>query len=468
MTAPDAASRTPWPILALCGILAVVAGCALFDLGLLIVQLTSAFPERMGLRGLAFTGGTLVLALAGLVVAFRAGRSRRVEIVAVGTGLALLVGLRLAFVAAVDAPLIADWLKYHQLALQVLDGGALVSDRPMGLPILMAAVYRVAGVDPRYVELVNAGAALATGLVVHHVARRAWGPRAGAVALVLYAIAPAQVLMTSLFSTETLYGLALVVVVALVAGAQPARALTGAFVLSVSQLMRTTSVALAPVTWFLAVRWRRPGQPAAIAGLLAVAGLTLGLLPVLVGTTLSGRPSMASSSHVWWTLYIGANQETGGKWNEADMGRVGGTAGTPESDRLARQLALERIGADPLGTAALYVRKVPTTWGDARYATRWVFLAMPDPDARTVGVAALLSSIGWAATTTLAAAGAWLDRRRAARATVLVAAMVASMVLAHAVLEASARFHDPTVPILSVVAGVGLVRVVDGLRRQVP
>ncbi len=467
MTAPAAAPRTAWPTLVLCGVLAVVAGCAVFDLGLLVTQLAAAFPERMGPQGLAFTGGVLAVALAGVAVALRAGRSRRDEALAVASGLALLVGLRVAFIAVVDAPLIADWLRYHQLALQVLDGGSLVSDRPMGLPVLMAAVYGIAGVDPRYVELVNLGAALLTGLVVHRVARRAWGPAAGAVGLTLYAVAPAQVIMTSLFSTETLYGLMLAVVVGLVAGTEPARALAGAFVLSFSQLVRTTSIALAPVTWFLAVRWRRPGQRAAVAGLLAVVGLVLGLLPVIIGTTVAGRPSVSSSSYVWWTLYIGANQETGGKWNEADIARVGGVAGTPEADRLARQLALERIGGDPLGTAVLYVRKIPTTWGDARYAARWVFLAMPEPDARAVGVSALLSSVGWAATTTLAAIGAWLERRRPARATVLVAAIVGSMVLAHAVLEASARFHDPTVPILSMVAGAGLARLVDARRSRV-
>ena len=50
---------------------------------------------------------------------------------------------------------------------------------------------------------------------------------------------------------------------------------------------------------------------------------------------------------------------------------------------------------------------------------------------------------------------------------VLVAAIVGSMVLAHAVLEASARFHDPTVPILSMVAGAGLARLVDARRSRV-
>jgi Gpi18-like mannosyltransferase len=286
------------------------------------------------------------------------------------------------------------------------------------------------------------------------------------VALCLYAVAPAQILMTSVLGTEIIYGALLVAATwATLRFVSWKGASTGGLLLGMSQYVRSTSLVLLPV--LLAAAWMlgrpTPGSRRShLDGLgrvtiMAIAFLVI-LLPVAAwNTQLLGWPSVSTSSFQNWELLLGTNQVYDGRFNAADVALVGGTPGTAEAEAIAGQLAWERIRDDPLGTAGLFARKFPQAWADEHYGARWALYESPGSNPVVVQAAVLLSQAWLAVLAVLAAIGFWSARRRPAPAMTATAALLLVYAIALMPLEANPRYHAPMVPLLCIPAAFGAV-----------
>ncbi len=447
------------PRSALVLLLAAMAAVAVGDLLEVVARLRMGLDASVGGGGLALTlAAVLASALLILWLTRRPVRDR-LDPAALLVGLGLLLALRVVAVLLVDAPLIVDWRRYHELAVSISQGGDWFASRPSGYALLVSVGYRVFGPSPAVGEWLNVGLGLASGLLIYAVALRAAGSRAAGVALLLYAVAPAEILMTPVLGTEIAYGTVLVGVawVLLAAPLSVVRAAVAGAALGASQYVRATSQVLAPVLAIGAGWLAAPGRRLLI-GLAFAASFAAVLPPVVVTNMERGSgPSLSTSSFSAWQLLIGTNQEHDGRFNPDDVALVGGEAalGTAEAERIALRVALERIGEDPVGTLGLVVRKFPVVWGDAHYGARWALYEDPAQEPQTTQAFVLLSQLAWAVVAALAAVGAWRGRAGSAQTVALLGAILAVFVLVHALGEANPRYHAPLVPIFSVLAGIG-------------
>jgi hypothetical protein len=371
-------------------------------------------------------------------------------------GLVLLVGVRLLVLAlTADGQLLRDENDYQRVAVDVAGGWCCFEDRPSGFSILLGSLYRVAGVDVGLVAVLNLSAAVVTGFLAYRVAREAWGQRAGVAALVLYALAPTSALMTSVLLTETVYGAVLMgaIRLALRRRALPWAWLGAGVVLGLSQYLRSTSFLLLPALVVVPLLTHRRLAPSLGLGALAVAGFLVSVSPVIVHNwTAHQSLSVATSSYGGWSMYIGANSDSNGRWNRADSERFDQMPGATvwERSQVAADAALRRIAGDPPRYLALLVRKVHEMWGSDFYGAR--FGLGPDTPDRYLAPAERVSQLHYAGVAVAAALGAWRGRRRPARIMLLLGLLVTSVFAMHLIVEVQPRYHAYVIPWLVLLA----------------
>ncbi|HXC49696.1 MAG TPA: glycosyltransferase family 39 protein [Candidatus Limnocylindrales bacterium] len=252
---------------------------------------------------------------------------------AVGLLVALAFVLRVAANLWLTIPtpvLHADALWYHLTAANLAAGygyihhftGKPTAAWPPGYPFLLSVLYRTLSPDPAWGFALNAVAGTITCWLTGLIARSLFSTRAQVVATALIAVAPSQILFSSLLLTETIFT---TMMTALVLGAivllDPSRQrspvlwiLWGAAV-GLAGLLRAEAVLLlfAPVLVLLTQRMRRTAAIAVLG--CAVAGAVACQTPWLVrNARVFGRIVPASTSF-GRTLLIGHNPVADGGMN---------------------------------------------------------------------------------------------------------------------------------------------------------
>jgi len=446
-------------------VLVLVAVVALGRLGTLVDLTWAGFPAMYGLRGLVAPVVLAAIAIIAIGVVRRAGDD---ELRRWGLwGPLLLAGLlRAIAILPVETPLPTDndprFL--HELAIGVLDGGnPLVAARPMGFSSLLAALYWVFGVHPVLAEVLNLALALLAGWMTFLLVESAWGRRAAAVSLTIYALVPSQILLTTTIFTETAYSAFLMAALALGAAALRGRNVlvgvaTGA-ALAVSQYVRPVSQAL--LATFVLVPFLaglRVARAAVLSGAIVVSFVAV-LVPVAVHNLESyGDLSLSTSSYGGWSVFVGANQEANGMFNRADQAILRETPGGSvweQSEILGRE-GWRRITADPRGFAELAVRKFRVMWGDDTYAEGAALAGSGAADWLRTSLR-IASQAGYAAIAVAAAIGMWRQRHGVPPEALLLAGAIVTIAAAHVVIEVQPRYHAYVVPMLCALAGVALV-----------
>jgi 4-amino-4-deoxy-L-arabinose transferase-like glycosyltransferase len=396
------------------------------------------------------------------------------------------VGIRASLILAYDGSLSSDWLAHHRLAVGWTLGAPPIANRPMGYPVLLGEVYRIAGADPAAGEvlaliLASIGAVL-LALWVRAVSSRA----AAAVAVAILALAPSQALFVLLLAIETPYATALVAVALLVTLALRAPATSGrarplayalcaGFVLGLSAYLRPTSLLVAPVVVLLPVLClaARRGRPLTLA---LVVSFLLALAPAVALNKIAlDRWSPSTSLYTGWQLYVGMNVEAAGRRTKADVEHVdravaGYSAGrlpreysrgifdpetlrlSAERDAAALRLAVDRIAHEWPRLPLVIPFKVVYGWGPGDSPMEWI------PElGRARGIASLAGQVWWIAV--LAGACAWYVRvrRRDALPGLVVSAFVVPVAVGLLVLEVQPRYHEYVVPLLAGLAAMSLV-----------
>ena len=131
--------------------------------------------------------------------------------------------------------------------------------------------------------------------------------------------------------------------------------------------------------------------------------------------------------------------------------------GSPDFDRRALALAMAKIRENPVGVAALMVRKVPGMWADESYGVKWVFhpknpRALEMTSATTRRLLTLASQAVYACLTVMAAV-AVLRRRQPDQALLLMILIFLAVAAVHLVVEIQPRYHAYLVPLMCVIAG---------------
>jgi hypothetical protein len=347
--------------------------------------------------------------------------------------------------------------------------------RPMAYSAALAAAFALTDDRQLGIEAVNLLLALLTGGVVLGLTRSLYGARVGALALLGYALWPAGALMTVVSIPQVAFDLA-VAASAWAAVATPpgwrGSALVGAL-LGLAQYLRPTTPALLPA-FILARLWPGGGRrQLATAVLVPVAAFLLVLAPVVVyNIARTGTPSISTSDYGGHTLYIGTNVTSGGRFSEEANDELVRLAGPDllARSRMGTEIALQRIRDDPLGIAALAVRKQDTLWGTEHYGVQYgIRQSLADrpqhPDATTP---LLLSQGFYVLVLAAATAGVWLLRQRPDALIPLAVVLIWTVSAIHALLEVRDRHHSYVLPLLLPLAALAMVALGDRLARRAP
>ena len=417
-------------------------------------------PGRLWWLGLVIMMGLAVVALG------RWTPTDRLSLPLVALLLALYVGLRVTAMALAPAPVVSDWARYDALAREILASGLRLDVVPTGFPTVLAGAYAVGGATTGTGQALQLVIGSLTGVVAYALAATAWNHRVAAIGLLLLAVAPSQILLGTVLASEPLYTLlAALAALALVHSPGPATAAIAGVFLAGSQYVRATSLALIPLFAWLAWRWQRRASPDGRAAWRAPAALAIAfvvvLLPVLAwNLTDLGTPSLSTSRLQNYSLLVGLNQDTDGRFNASDLELVGGEFGTPESEALAREIAIARVKDDPIGAMGLVLRKV-WQWADEDYGAYWA-IGIVDDRGPAWAVGVLLSRAWWAVVTILAAVAVAFTPI-ANRLTQLTLGSIAIVGLVHLLLEAQGRYHAWLVPFVAILAAAAV-----GTRLGVP
>lgn len=451
--------------------IALVALVAVIHAGDLVVRLLSDVPAPYGRLGILFTAAYVLGAATMLVAAWRAGSgatTRRWIVPLVIVGLA--IAIRAVIAVAFDAPLSGENRIIHEQALGVLDGASCCfSHRPMGYPLTLAGVYALLGIGPGAIELLNIACAGITTWLVFDIGRVAWDRRVAALAATTFAIVPSQVLMSLPPLTEPLYTVAVVGVVRL-AISVPVRGLMTAALLGLAvaaaQYVRASAASLLGPLVLLPVLAGVGLRRAALIAAVTVAAFVVAMLPVIsYNLRAHGDLSVSTSAYAGWSVFVGANQANDGRWNADDAALLANFPGADVWDKseVAGGLGVRRITDDPWGYVELQPRKFAILWGDESYAAGYALTA-GSLVTREVRVAWLLSQLFYAPILVLSLIGMISDRRRPAKGVLLIGMIVFLVAATHLFLEVHSRYHAYLVPLLCLLAAVG-VQALDRWRR---
>lgn len=452
-------------------VLAIVAAynfaADLLEVGLRLRGRTS-LPALLAAGAVIVGGGIWIVIIARL-----AGAGRRSTIIAIVAALATLLVIRIAISILIDASLHGEPGTYNSHAKHIVNGICCLWDRPINRPpgysFLLAAAFWVGGISARTAEWLNILMALATGLLVFDLGRRLYGIRVGTVALLLYALWPAGALMIAVRIPHTSYELAIIAATWAVVVPQPGwrgSALGGA-ILGLSQYLRPTTLVLVPFYIVARVwhgeRWRRIVTGAALP---LVAAYLLVLVPIMAwNLSTRGVPDITTSAHGGNSLFYGTDPASGGRWSKAASDVLDELAGsdTWERSRVAQQLALDRIRADPLGVVALAIRKQGILWGSENYGVQYALgRRLADrPFLPRSTVPSLASGAFWVLILAATAAGLYLRRQRTDALGGLLVMTVLAISVAHGFLETRDRYHSYVVPLMLPIAALAMTALVD-------
>jgi hypothetical protein len=446
------------------------------------VHLVTDVYALRGIRGgvSSIMGRLLLVALlalaslgVALLVAWLAGSTRRREAAAIAIGFIVLVVLRVYLSSQLDGPVQGEPGTYAKAAASLLTSEWDFYGRPMAYPIAVAAALNVVGDVQLATEIVNLLVAVLAGGAVLGLARGLYGPRAGALALLGYAVWPAAALMTVVSIPQIAFDLA-VVAAAWVAVALPpgwrSGALTGA-ILGLGQYLRPTAAFLLPA-YVLALLWHGGSRRAlgtAIASLV-VAFLVI-LIPVVVyNLDRTGSLSISTSDYGGHVFYQGTYEPSGGRFSQQAHQELVAIAGPDplEWSRIGTQIAMQRIRDDPLGIAALGVRKQDTLWGTEHYGVQYgIGQSLRDrPQHRNATVPMLLSQGFYALVLLTATLGLWLRRRRPDALAPLAIVLIWTISAMHALLEVRDRHHSYVIPLLLPLSALALTVLYEKLSRR--
>jgi hypothetical protein len=354
-------------------------------------------------------------------------------------------------------PLYFDGGDYHLLAAGLAQHGVYgppIADRPPGWPVLLAAVYRLAGAHPTAGLVLNVIlAGVAAALVVLLAGRLGLSPLGAGVAGLTAGFCPWSLVLGATLYTETLYTLILVLLALLIIAGQGRQAQVSwcagiGLTTGVGILVRPQLAIWVPFALCLGLAGRRPAAMLAFVGVVVLV-----LLPWTVRNYARLGAFVPFDTRGGVTLAAANNDLSEGGQSAAGLPRF--PAGTEvENDRAFRSAAVRWITADPLRFVGRMDDRLVRTFDPMTKLTHGVF--------GPVFLRSLARGV-WAILMAFALWGLVLHHRGPWRAPIsLVTATLVTVV----VFGGGFRFLVPVVPFLSIWGVAGAIDVFTALVRD--
>lgn len=353
-------------------------------------------------------------------------------------------------------------------------------------PYFLGIVYAVFGTHVWAARLVQAVVGTASCVLLAVAGRRFFGPRVGLVAGLLLACYPTAIFFDGLLQKTVLDTLFVTATLALIGGfldePGPLRSwfLAGT-ILGGFALTRENSLVLLPILcgWQFVYYRELPLGERARRAAIAVAGLTVVLLPVFVRNWAIAGEWQLTTSQFGPAFYTGNNSRATGTYVPLRPGR-----GDPKFERrdyielaeqaVGRPLTSSEVSGYWRDQALEFIRAEPGRWlwllGYKALLTvnATEIVDTDDPQMYCVWsplLRLLYCGLHFGTILPAAAAGAWAARKEWRRCLVLyvMAAVYASGVIAFFVFE---RYRFPLVPIVLMLAAVGLTAFVEAVRSR--
>jgi hypothetical protein len=195
------------------------------------------------------------------------------------------------------------------------------------------------------------------------------------------------------------------------------------------------------------------------------------LIPVMAyNLDRSGGLSISTSDYGGHTFYTGTYEPSGGQFDKATHRELIEAVGRDPVDWSTHgtEIALQRIREDPIGIAALGIRKQDTLWGTEHYGVQYgIDPTLQDrPQGRAATVPMLLSQAFYVLLLLTATAGLWLRRHHPDALAPLVITMIWTISAMHALLEVRDRHHAYVIPLLLPLSGLALATTWLAIQRR--
>jgi 4-amino-4-deoxy-L-arabinose transferase-like glycosyltransferase len=367
-------------------------------------------------------------------------------------------------VPVVDASTFHLWAEAIRQHREFLPG---VYFKPPLYPHVLAVVYDLFGPRPEPMYALQAILGTSTCVLVLALGRRLFSPRVGLLGGVITALLPVLPFLEFQLVAEPLTTfLSTLALLLLVAGEpRPARAGAAGLLLGLAALGRPNLLILAPLfAWWL---WRRRlrGLGPALALLVATG---LGILPATLHNLGEGKLVLVSANagaNLWTGIRPGADGVSaipiGIEWDDLQLqAEQAGARGVAGADAWLLQRSLAAMGDDPLRALGLTARRalLLVNAHEGRNNIGASYLA------RTQGVVVLqrwwpgfwllgpLALLGLVATLR----PQWFKVARPSPATTVLLWTLAGLALAVLPFFVNARFRQPMLPLLALLAAQGL------------
>ena len=258
---------------------------------------------------------------------------------------------------------------------------------PVGYSAFLAGFYRLFGATPAVAGIANALVGAALAVVTWALARHGLSPARARIAGLLVALHPGLILYAALVMSEPLA--ALLTVAAFWIAVRDPRArrglAAGALMLGVAALVRPQALLCAPFLAWAGAPTARTRAP------LAVAACALALLPILPWTARNCRVMDGCalvSTNAGWNLAIGAFPRATGRFETLrSTDGCRDVSGQVQQDRCWLRYGLEQIQERPWRWLSLVPAKLGFTFDHESFAVEYLHEAMPDawPEPRRVG-----------------------------------------------------------------------------------
>lgn len=383
--------------------------------------------------------------------------------------LALGILLRVAWAIAVPVDPVSDSNAYHVFASNLAQHGVYGWNPghpdaywPPGAPFVYSLGYRAFGVGGLAIVAINLALALAKLALIAHVVRGYFGARAAYAACAVVALAPTQIALTTVLSSEHLFDVALLTAVAaferaFARDASARSALWAGVALAAASYVRPTALPLGiGLALIAAVRGAAISRCASFALVTCVAMGVLIAPWAMRNERVFGRVVLISANG-GANLWMGNNADATGGYMQ--LPREVNGMDTAERDAYLGAAARRWMLDHPRDVLVLAGRKLVTTYERETIAIAWNARGLAGLDEQRLRALKLAFTAYWWAmlVASFFGIGVLLVARdwRGLLGNVPLA-LWAYFALVHAITVGQDRYHLPAVPWIAALAGLAV------------